>query len=255
MDTEVAPAGTGAALVSAGETGITREVYDLTTVVRVVHPDLPLRPTTAAVPSVSIDLGYQTTDNGTTVLFFSAAGEDLDEFESALQRDPTVESPRVEAEHDGSRDYRVEFGDCLRVQPRLVESDARITATEVTSSGWRIEFDAPNRDALSALSDFCSANGVRLQVRKVSTGDERELDGALGMEECRKELLRTAFSEGYFDVPRKASQDELAETFDVSRSAISQQLRTVTRDLVSRTLTVDDDSTPAQNRFVSKSHI
>jgi len=44
---------------------------------------------------------------------------------------------------------------------------------------------------------------------------------------------------GYFEVPRRASQRELAERFDVTPSAISQQLRSAIDGLIGWTLSVE----------------
>jgi len=50
-------------------------------------------------------------------------------------------------------------------------------------------------------------------------------DGVVALTEKQQELLAVAHEEGYFDVPRGISQDELADRLGVSKSAVSQRLR------------------------------
>lgn len=45
-------------------------------------------------------------------------------------------------------------------------------------------------------------------------------------------ILETAYDMGYFDVPRKAAANEVAEEFDIAQSTMSERLRTAERNLL-----------------------
>ena len=57
----------------------------------------------------------------------------------------------------------------------------------------------------------------------------------------QRDTVLTAYQLGYYDVPRGISQGELAGELDVSTSAISQQLRRATGQLIASTFVVDED--------------
>lgn len=56
----------------------------------------------------------------------------------------------------------------------------------------------------------------------------------------QRDALLTAYRQGYFEVPRRTTLSELADTVEISDSALSQRLRRGTGALVEQTLLADD---------------
>jgi predicted DNA binding protein len=85
--------------------------------------------------------------------------------------------------------------------------------------------------------DFCDEHGLNFEVSSI-----RELDsepaGRYGLTTQQYEVLATAASQGYFEVPRAVTLEELAEEFDVSHQAVSERLRRAVNALVEDTLFV-----------------
>jgi hypothetical protein len=95
----------------------------------------------------------------------------------------------------------------------------------------------PRRSLFSKTHEFCEDHGLTLDVESI-----RELEGEpagrYGLTTDQYEVLATAASKGYFEVPRAVTLQELAEEFDVSHQAISERLRRATNALVQDTLFV-----------------
>ncbi|WP_247004910.1 helix-turn-helix domain-containing protein [Halosolutus gelatinilyticus] len=192
---------------------------------RVDHPDLFLRPTLRRAPDVTIEPEYWTTvDTGRTLVFFTAFGAG-EEFENALAMDPTIFDPVLVDRYPNRRVYRAALAD--RVVP-IVSGTAAVDGRllECTSSrdGWLVQLRFPTRDALVEFNEHCRARDVSVSVEHLRVSDDED-DGVIALTDKQQELLAVAHEEGYFEVPRGISQDELAERLGVSKSAVSQRLR------------------------------
>ncbi|WP_227377496.1 helix-turn-helix domain-containing protein [Haladaptatus halobius] len=79
---------------------------------------------------------------------------------------------------------------------------------------------------------------MTFRVTPLRDAADHETTDVVGVSEKRKRLLRMAYQEGYYEIPRRISQDELAKNLDISTSAFSKRLRRDTEQLIGNTLTV-----------------
>jgi len=134
------------------------------------------------------------------------------------------------------------------------EYDGYITEPFHTAEGselWHVGFDdAVAEDALAALErDQEFTVESREQVDDAMIGGMiRNADSAAALlEGCRsltateRETLQVAVDEGYFDTPRGITLSELADRFDVSKPAVSKNLRRGQRKLLDRAVEVIGD--------------
>lgn len=228
--------------VTDGDTsGIERQLYDIVAEVSLSGSDLLLSSTLRATPDNTVRTEYMT---GTTpkYLFISVFGETFDEFERALQRDHTVADPVLVETYDGRRVYRLEpISSVKLIAPRCPELDARILDVESNDGGWTVRMQIPTREALVAFREYCLENDVTFRVNQLGNAADREDMDVVGLTEKQKRLLRMAFECGYYEIPRRISQNELARKLDISTSAISQRLRRDTEQLIGSTLAVEKE--------------
>lgn len=202
---------------------------------RLEHTDLVLRPTLRRALDVTVEPEYWTTTDQTTV-FVTVYGSEFDGFESALEVDPTVTDPVLVDRYPDRRVYRITLADrALTFTPLTTDAGGRVL--EITSSrdGWLVQLRFPDRDALVEFNDTCRGRGISVAVEHLRVSDDED-DGVVALTEKQQELLVVAYREGYFDVPRGISQDELADRLDVSKSAISQRLRRAIGELCGATI-------------------
>ncbi len=187
-----------------------------------------LRPTLRRTPDVTVEPDYWTTiEPGLTVVFISvyACEDDFEAFESAIETDPTVFDPVCVDRYPDRRIYRVAVTDrTVRIVSKTAELGGRLLEWRSTRDGWLVQLRFPDRDALVAFNDFCRDRDISVSVEHLRVSDDED-DGVIALTDKQQELLAVAYEEGYFDVPRGISQDELADRLEVSKSAISQRLR------------------------------
>ncbi|WP_394741671.1 helix-turn-helix domain-containing protein [Natronococcus roseus] len=190
------------------------------------HPELVLRPTLRRAPEISLEPEYWTDAGGDrTLLFVTALGTEFGAFETALGTDPTVVDPVLVDRAPECRSYRLELTDRAIT---LVEATAavggRLRGCSSCREGWQFRLRFPDRNALVAFNDRCRERDVSVTVDHLRPANA-DGGGPVSLTEKQRELLTVAYEEGYFDVPRRISQDELADRLEVSKSAISQRLR------------------------------
>lgn len=214
-------------------------VVDGTGIVAELHLDhdrLPLQPTLRAFDDLTIVPVYRAQRNGRRYQFVSVPRDDDRSILASLDRDPTVRNPLL-VDCTGTRDvYRVELTDeTVTLSGMVADQGGRIREAKGTKTAWVLQLRFPSRDALVAFNDECKRNDVSVQVTHLRSTEcgERPL---LGLTEKQQELLTVAYEEGYFEVPRGISQDELAERLGVSKSAISQRLRRAMTELCATSL-------------------
>ena len=92
--------------------------------------------------------------------------------------------------------------------------------------GWLLNLQLPDREALTELAARWREDGISFQLKRITRTRSRNRDGHCAELTAEQyELLWTAYRSGYFDVPRGASQTDLAAELGVSTSGFSQRIR------------------------------
>lgn len=89
--------------------------------------------------------------------------------------------------------------------------------------------------AISRTIDEYEAAGVPTELRKLGPydGRDRPLDD---LTDRQREVIRTAFEMGYFEVPREASTDDVADELGLDSSTVAEHLQRAERNLLARLL-------------------
>ena len=229
MSTDAELAGESA-VRSLTDAGVVAEVH-------IDHERLLLRPTLRRLSEATVVPEYRArADNGRELQFVSITADSFSDVESALATDPTVRNPVCVDHCVGRRVYRVELTEAaVTVEGTVADLGGRICEATGTSTAWVFELRLPSRDALVAFNDECKRREASVSVTHLRSADG-ETPPLLGLTDKQQQLLTVAYEEGYFDVPRGISQDELASRLGVSKSAVSQRLRRAMTELCATTL-------------------
>lgn len=205
-------------------------------------PDLALWATLDAAPDVTVELDTQmTTGMGAPVVVFWAFGDDFEALEAGLERDPTVESATCIEEIGGKRLYctRLNRDEFLGVYPIYQQLGAAPMDGTGTADGWQRRVRFPDRHSVVEMREFCADNDVEFQLHRLYTPGESEVVDEFGLSPEQRRALVTAEREGYFEVPRQTSLDELGAELDISGQSASERLRRGVSALVTNTLLSD----------------
>lgn len=161
-----------------------------------------------------------------------------DAVEEAFGRDPSVEELELLSEFDDEQLYRMQWvSEVEMVLQMLTNSEATITDAYGTDGRWYLRVLYPDRDSLSKTVRFAEDNGLTFEVRAIRQL-EGEPAGRYGLTEAQFEALETALEAGYYEVPRRTDQSDLADRLEISHQALSERLRRATGALVEDALLV-----------------
>lgn len=116
----------------------------------------------------------------------------------------------------------------------LATVDAIIVRIDVVAGGWRQTGWFADRDAFSAFSSFWQQNAT-FRLHRLTRDGESEPPGD-GLTDRQDEALRIAYERGYFDIPRRASLEDVAEELGVTPSSVSERLRRAQTQLIEETV-------------------
>lgn len=203
----------------------------------VEHPDSVLGDSLRAAPDVTVEPNYRTADERSSLLVFTVTGGSLDEFDAALATDHTVRDQALLDATTEGRAYRVRYApETLRLGPVFAALGALVLDARTEDRAWTFRVRFPSRAAFAAFRDFCTEHDATLRLFKLFRDAPSGGDGALGLTASQWETLTVAHEMGYFEVPRGATQAQLARRLDVSPSAVSQRMRRATNRLLTAAL-------------------
>ena len=162
-----------------------------------------------------------------------------DELEVTLEQDPTVdEYLRLLESSDDEWFYRLQYGEEIASVCQVIyDHGGTVLDAHVTDGEWTVRLLFPEREELSNAVRTIEDRGVRVDVRRmVDAGADEDLEAAAALTEPQQEAIAEAYRQGYYDVPREISLEELANELDISHQALSERLRRANRVLASEQL-------------------
>ena len=214
-------------------------------------PDLPLVGVAAAVPDAALELQIGANRGSRPPFVVHVTGDD--EAVAAVERE--FESTAFVGDYtlvgrDGeTRRYKIlpgisvheQLGDVLddpdRALDGLYTTDLHLERIRATPTGWVQTGRFADQAALEDMRAFWGNNDVPFRLRRLVREDADSdgtpaATGADGLTDPQREALLAADELGYFDVPRRASLDDVAAELGISASACSERLRRAQTHLV-----------------------
>lgn len=181
----------------------------------------------------------QYASDGCDHYLFWAEGSEYEAFETGLGADPSVVDSRTITETETRRLYRVVTTGAADGRSTVGiwrDLDIVLLETRGTVDGWTIRIRVPDRETLAHYRRLHREEDVPFRLE--SLYHESDPDAAPGatLTADQRQALLAAYEAGYFDVPRAASQSDLADRFDISSQSLSERLRRGTAALVERAL-------------------
>jgi predicted DNA binding protein len=161
-------------------------------------------------------------------------------------------------------DLRSKRGAVARLDTAILETDAMATIRahggyvtgpfhiEAGSERWHIGFDSPGvvdgalgaldrNNEFRVLSRESTARTTLQDLLGNATAATTLLEGCQELSETERRTLEVAIKEGYFRSPRNATLADLAEEFEISKPAVSKNLRRAQRKLLGHAVDALDE--------------
>jgi len=171
------------------------------------------------------------------------SGAESTSIREAFEGDPSVETIVDETEFGDEIYYQVEWSD--DVQKRInsyIDKQGAILRAAVTPDGWKVRTRFANRNQFDRFRNTLTERGYSYSLLELTEPDEPRV-GVTDLTPRQRESLVAAWENGYFEIPREISSNELAGELGISHQTLSELLRRGMNKLVKSQLV-----TPAQQR-------
>lgn len=199
---------------------------DITAILTVESPDLPLTSTlatdeTAIVKPVS---GAGTVSALSTHLF-TVRTNDFDRFETGLSRDETIDTYERVVNQGAEAIYRFEYDSEALVFSEAIAEVGGVSLYWVNEdTTWTVQVWLPDREALALLWEYATDYDIEFTIERVSNhvtlGEPNS-----NLTQTQRDAIFRAFEMGYFEEPREATLDEVAAELGITQPAASGLLR------------------------------
>ncbi|HET7324318.1 MAG TPA: bacterio-opsin activator domain-containing protein [Halococcus sp.] len=153
------------------------------------------------------------------------SGTDRDAIENALQNDPSVEDVELISEQEHRWLYQMSWVSQIRsLIQMLVEEDSTVLTAFGKADRWDLRILFPDREAVSRTYDYCEEIGLEINLRRIYDHDDSRA-GQYNLTDDQQKALVTAFEQGFYEIPRDVTLDDLADELDISHQALSERLR------------------------------
>ncbi|USZ70829.1 helix-turn-helix domain-containing protein [Natronosalvus halobius] len=201
------------------------------------HPDLVLAPTIRAHSNVTMRFEYGVVTDSRERCFVSIFSDEFDHIEQTMANDRTISSPTRVATFSGRSIYQMTVETGLEIVPyRCSVRGIFVFETISNDNGWDVRVHIPDRETLSAFREYCRSRSISFRVNRLSESTADDDGDTYFLTERQHEILSKAYYSGYFEIPRRASQDDLANQLGISTSAVSQRIRRAVGELIESTL-------------------
>jgi predicted DNA binding protein len=173
-------------------------------------------------------------NDGTVVLLTQLRG-DKDALLGILEDHPAVISYNVSSVRDGLQAYihaeptRIASGLLSLTQQHEFVLDTPIEYGP--EGGFRVALIGQEETVRRAIEDV--PEGIRVELEQLSDYDPelRELSSLLT--DRQREILNTAADLGYYEVPRRATHQDIADELDLSTTTVGEHLRKIEARMLS----------------------
>lgn len=193
-----------------------------------------------AYPDIAIELERLVPLHEGIIPLFWVDGASPEEIEATVREDELSEEVRHLTEMDGRHLFEIRWSPTVNavVQP-LIESRAEVLRAEGAADIWEFRLQFRNRAQLAVFRECCLEREVQMNLKALynpSLPAEQTTD-TLTVEQ--NDIIDTAYENGYWEIPRGITLDELATLTGISSNAASQRLRRGLTTLVGEALGPD----------------
>lgn len=168
--------------------------------------------------------------------------DDIDRLERALEADSDVVEFTHLATFDDGWLYELQWDEqpttvleCLGTWGMI-----RRLGNQGQRATWRVQLLFADRESLGRTYDACEDVGITVDVLMISTADA-ETSHRNGLTERQQRALSLAYEHGYYEIPRGAQAQQIADEIGISHQALSELLRRGHKRVVETAINADRD--------------
>lgn len=208
----------------------------------VERADFPLSAVFEQLSDVTIELDRVVPTGEVVVPYFWISADDTDQLTTDLDTDIGIDQVKVIDQVEKQMFVRIDWNlDHESVLTAIVNTNVSLLSGIGNNEQWIFELRASDQQELSDFQTYCREHDIPIELTELHAVSSLKSDREYDLTEGQRKALVRAYSRGYFDSPRDATQDDLADELGISRQAVSSRLQRGIRRLVANTLITSDE--------------
>jgi predicted DNA binding protein len=198
--------------------------------------EFPLGSVFENLPGATVELERLIPHETLIIPYFWVRGVDTEDIEAAFDPHVGVTDIRLVDSVEDQYLMRAEWEQAyFGVLSALAKANVVVLSGIGTEDEWRFEVRGESQETMAEFREDCQKNDIPIDITAVHAmlpikGEGYELT------ETQREALVLAYERGYFDTPREASLEEIADELGITQQSLSSRLRRGHRRLIGATL-------------------
>lgn len=198
-----------------------------------------------AVPEMAVELQRVVAHSHDRIVpFFWAHRGDEEAFDAAIREDPTLTDVVRLDDYDEGVSYRGTWtGTAEGIAYAYIDAGATILDATGQGDSWTLRMRFDDDRTLSEFHRRCRAQDIPFTLLQLYHPSQPMGGGQYGITPAQREMLVTAYHQGYYDVPRELTMGSLAEELGTTQQTLSKRFRRAHSTLIENTLVVTGEET------------
>jgi predicted DNA binding protein len=168
--------------------------------------------------------------------YFWVRGADVEDIEAEFDAHAGVTTIKLIDSVEDEYLMRAEWDrEYVGILSALAKTNLVVLTGVGTDDGWEFEVRGERREDISEFRDYCQANDIPIDITAVHALLPVQSEG-YELTDTQREALVLAYERGYFNSPREASLEDIAEELGITQQSLSSRLRRGHRRLIAATL-------------------
>jgi len=198
--------------------------------------EFPLGSVFENLPDVTVELERLVPHEDLVVHYFWVRGVETEGIESEFEAHVGATNIRLVDSINDEYLMRVEWEDAyFGVLSALAEANVVVLSGIGRKDEWRFEVRGESREAIAEFREYCQEQDISITITAVHAMLPIQGEG-YELTVTQREALVLAYEHGYFDSPREASLQDIADELGITQQSLSSRLRRGHRRLIGATL-------------------
>lgn len=208
---------------------------------RVPADEFVLGETLAAVPGAVVEIDRVVASDTMLTPYFWVSEVAFEEFEAAVDGDGSIRAlERLDEFTDpGTALYRAEWPDPVEsFVYAYTDTGAIILEAIGQDAEWELRMRFDDDESLEAFQEHCQKADIGFGVERLHRTDQPRVGSQYGLTKKQQAALVTAWEAGYFQFPREATLEEIADDLGITQQSLSDRFRRGFDRLLANTVVV-----------------
>ncbi|MCU4744231.1 bacterio-opsin activator domain-containing protein [Natronoglomus mannanivorans] len=199
--------------------------------------DFPLAEVFSKFPAGKIELDRVVPTNDFISPYFWLEGADEVEINMEGIEHPGISDLHVVDDVGGEVLVRIDWDfEYESVLSAVLETDIELRSAVGKEDKWTFEVRAEDQEGISDFHDYCQDNHIPMELTQLHALSPLHSQKEYDLTDTQREALTLLYARGYFDSPREATQEEVADELGITRQALASRLQRGMRRLIASTV-------------------